>query len=280
MIPSRPLATLAALFAAAAALAAPPAAAQDRRPSHCIAIADAGGFLHRAAYGAPLAADTVRLNYVDHSMFLLETAGGLRAVTDFAGFAGAIDPPDVVTMNRAHISHWTATPDEAITHVLRGWSDRVGAPADHHLDLGEMLVRSVSTDIRSRAAVGIERNGNSIFVFEVAGLCIGHLGHLHHEPDPEQYAALGRLDVVMAPVDGGLTLDLPTMIRVLTRLRASVVLPMHWFGPSSLERFLDGMAGDFAIERPGESSLEVSLRSLPRRPTVIVLRPSYPAEPD
>ncbi|MCK0167942.1 MBL fold metallo-hydrolase [Jannaschia sp. S6380] len=277
MIVPRPFALLLSL--ATLLVQAHPAAAQDRRPSHCIAIAEAGGFLHRASFAAPLEADTVRLNYVDHSMFMIETAGGLRAVTDFAGFIGATRPPDVVTMNRAHISHWTPTPDPEIPHVLRGWSDTVGEPVGHHLDLGEMLVRSVSTDIRSRAEIGIERNGNAIFVFEVAGLCIGHLGHLHHEPDAEQYAALGRLDVVMAPVDGGLTLDLPTMIRVLTRLRASVVIPMHWFGPSGLDRFLTGMSGDFAIERRADSFLEISLRDLPRRPTVIVLRPSFLNEP-
>ncbi len=66
-----------------------------------------------------------------------------------------------------------------------------------------MLVRNVSTDIRSQFG-GTEDRGNSIFVFEVAGLCIGHLGHLHHEPNDAQYAALGRLDVVMAPVDGAM----------------------------------------------------------------------------
>ena len=62
----------------------------------------------------------------------------------------------------------------------------------------------------------------------MAGLCIGHLGHLHHIPDAEQLAAIGRLDVVMAPVDGGMTLDLPSMIETLQRFRASVVIPMHW----------------------------------------------------
>ncbi len=264
-------------------LLAAPAAAQaqssDRRPSHCIAIADAGGFVHLAGFAEPLPAYSVRLNYVDHSMFMIETEGGLRAVTDYAGFIGATRVPDVVTMNRAHISHWTPNPDPGIAHVLPGWSDRVGEPVGHHLDLGEMLVRSVSTDIRSRAGSGVEANGNSIFVFEVAGLCIGHLGHLHQEPNAEQYAALGRLDVVMAPVDGGLTLDLPTMIRVLQRLRSSVVIPMHWFGPRSLETFLDGMAEEFAIDRRPESFLEVSLNTLPSRPTVIVLRPSFLREP-
>ncbi|WP_371156600.1 MBL fold metallo-hydrolase [Jannaschia sp. 2305UL9-9] len=258
---------------------------QTRRPSHCIAIAEVLGlsYVQKASYGAPLPDDwTVRLSYIDHAMFMLETPGGLRAVTDYVGFIGPVPPPDVVTMNRAHISHWDPTPDPGIAHVLPGWSDRVGKAADHHLDLGEMLVRSVSTDIRSGFDTGIsavERNGNSIFVFEVGGLCIGHLGHLHHEPTARQYAALGRLDVVMAPVDGGLTLDTATMTRVLTRLRSSVVLPMHWFGEAALQRFLIGMQDNFAIERRDTNAIEVSLRNLPNRPTVVVLRPSYLTRP-
>jgi L-ascorbate metabolism protein UlaG (beta-lactamase superfamily) len=262
---------------AAAILLAMPAAAQDRRPSHCIAIAEAPGlrYLHHASYGAPLDEFTVRLNFVDHAMFLLETRGGLRAVTDYNGFIGDVPPPDIVTMNRAHSTHWTPNPDPAIPHVLPGWSERVGEPADHWLDLGEMLVRTVSTDIRSSAGSGREENGNAIFIFEVEGLCIGHLGHLHHEPTEAQYAAIGRLDVVMAPVDGGLTMDIGTMTRVLQRLRSSVVLPMHWWGRGSLDRFLAGMEGEFAVERRDAHHLDVSLRTLPDRPTVIVLQPAF-----
>ena len=267
-----PLAVLSVLVAIAAA---PPAAAQERIPSHCVALSgDGPERLHRAAFGAPLDAGTVRLNYVDHATFVIETAGGLTAATDFTGFLGLTGHlPDVVTMNHAHATHFTDFPDPAIPHVLRGWNP-AGGPAEHHLDLGEMLVRNVPTDIRSRFGdATVEPFGNSIFVFEVAGLCIGHLGHLHHEPTPEQYAMLGRVDVVMAPVDGGLTLDLPTMIRVLQRLRSSVVIPMHWFGPASLQRFLDGMQADFAIERRAENWIELSPDALPRRPTVVVLSP-------
>ena len=265
------------VLAALALLLALPAAAQERRPSHCIAIAEAPGLRHlqRASYGAPLPDEwTVRLNYVDHSMFLIETAGGLRAITDFNGYAGAVAPPDVATMNRGHVTHWDPTPDPAIPHLLPGWNvERPGEPAGHHLDLGEMLVRSVSTDLRP--GQGGERNGNSIFVFEVGGLCIGHLGHIHHEPTAAQYAALGRLDVVMAPVDGGLTLPRETMIRVLSRLQASLILPMHWFGEGTLQAFLRDMEGAFPVERRAEPFVEVSLNTLPDRPTVVVLPPRF-----
>ncbi len=249
---------------------------EDRRPSHCIALVENTpglAVLTPANYQAPLDEHSVRLTYVDHSMVLIQTAGGLSAVTDFAGWIGNVEfTPDLVTMNNAHSTHWTPFPDPAIPHVLEGWRQE-GEPADHHLDLGEMLVRNVTTDIRSRGPEGID--GNSIFVFEVAGLCIGHLGHLHHEPTPEQYAAIGRLDVVMAAVDGGLTVDLPTMIRILQRFRSSVVIPIHWFGRSTLELFLDGMSEDFAIERPGAAGMEISLRTLPNRPTVVVLEPRF-----
>ncbi len=256
------------------------ASAQDRRISHCIAIANADPaleFVHKASWQVPLPDEfTVRISYVDHSMFLLQTPGGLNAVTDYNGFIGALDwLPDIVTMNNAHSTHWTSFPNPDIPHILEGWRQE-GLPADYNLDLGEMLVRNVTTDIRDRFdAVTRVKDGNSIFVFEVGGLCIGHLGHLHHEPSEQQYAALGRLDVVMAAVDGGLTVDTPTMIRIVNRLKSSIVIPMHWFSRGSLEIFLAGVSDDFAVDRTGETSLEVSLRTLPSRPTVVVLEPRF-----
>jgi len=186
------------------------AQAQTRTPSHCLAFADAGPTIHRAA----LKKDEVSLTYADHSMYVIDTVGGLRAVTDYNGFIGrAKKVPNVVTMNKGHSSHYTDFPSDEITHILRGW-DPKGGVARHELELGEMLIRNVTTDIRS-AYTQQEPDGNSIFIFEVAGLCIGHLGHLHHEPSDEQYARIGRLDVVMAAVDGGMTLDHPTMVKTL-----------------------------------------------------------------
>ena len=135
-----------------------------------------------------------------------------------------------------------------------------------------MLIRNVSTDIRSSMG-GVEENGNSIFIFEVQGLCIGHLGHLHHEPSDEQFAAIGRLDVVMVPVDGGMTLDTASMVRVVERMKSSVILPMHWFSGASLNWFLSEISASFAVEMRDTNEITVSLRDLPPRPTIVVLRP-------
>lgn len=267
------------LAAALFCLLASAAAAQDqRRSSHCIAIADAAPglrYLHKASWSAPIQAYHLRIHYIAHASFLIQTRGGLRAITDFNGQIGSTDiVPDIVTMNHAHTTHWTPIVDPAIPHVLRGWGKEFGKGIDHHLDLGEMLIRNVSTDIRS-AFGGDEPLGNSIFVFEAEGLCVAHLGHLHHEPTDRQYAALGRADVLMVPVDGGMTIPLSTVKRVVERLKSSVVIPMHWFSGYALEQFLASVGDSYAIDRRNSATLDISLRDLPQRPTVIVLQPRY-----
>jgi len=252
--------------------------AQDRIPSHCIALSQSAPgltYLHRASFTAPIAEESVRISYVDHSMFLIQGVAGSNVMTDFSGYFGNVAfQPDVVTMNNAHSSHWTAFPDPAIPHVLEGWAQG-GVDRDHYLELGDILIRNVHTDTRSQNG-GATPNGNSIFVFETAGLCIGHLGHLHQELSDAQYAALGRMDVVMAAVDGGLTLDHASLLRVLDRLRASVVIPMHWFGRYTLESFLSDMEeSGYTIDRTGETSQVFNLRNLPSQRTVMVLEPRF-----
>lgn len=252
-----------------------PAMAQDRLQSNCIALAEAEPNVVPVALNEGLEKDSVLIRYLDHASFAIVTGDGTVAVTDYTGYLGTQDlVPDVVTMNNAHHTHWTPTPDPRIPHVLKGWPEG-GKAADHHLDLGSMLVRNVPTDTRGPFGEGALKDGNSIFIFEAGGLCIGHLGHLHQIPSDAQYAAIGRLDVVMVPVDGGYTMRLEDMAGVVRRLRSSVVIPMHWFSQQSLEAFLREMSDGFTVVEAGGPEITLSLQDLPSEPTVMVLDPAY-----
>lgn len=252
-----------------------PAAAQERTPSHCIALAQATPQVVPVALQDGLLENQVLIRYIDHASFAIVTPDGTVAVTDYTGYLGTTDlVPDVVTMNNAHSTHWTANPDPRIPHVLRGWGEG-REPADHRLDLGPMLVRNVTTDTRGPFGEGARADGNSIFIFEAGGLCIGHLGHLHQIPTPEQYAAIGRLDVVMVPVDGGYTLRLQDMAGVVRRFRSSVVIPMHWFSRGSLNAFLAEMSAEFTVVETGGAQIALSMRDLPSEPTILVLEPAF-----
>ena len=248
-----------------------PSAAQTSR---CFAVAQTLPNVQYAALSPrALSSEEVYIRFVGHSTFLIESAEGALIATDYAGWAGFGVIPDIVTMNNAHETHYTDIPDPKIKHVLRGW-DPAGGVAVHNLRFKDVHVRNVTTDRRGWGA-GVEKDANSIFVFELADLCIAHLGHLHHEL-PEQYrAVLGAIDILMVPVDGTYTLSHEGMIDVVKTLRARLILPMHYFGGHSLAAFLDRLGGIFPARVNDKSDIIVSQNTLPSSPEILVL-PSGP----
>lgn len=256
---------------ALAALLAPPwFSAESRAAESCPGFVATGPRAVPAAFRpAALQSDQVAISFVGHATFLIESPGGVRAATDYNDFVRPAVTPEVATMNRAHTTHHSYNPDPAIKHVLRGW-DAPGKAARHDLQIGDMRIRNVPTNIRDEDG-GTRLYGNSIFVFEAAGLCIAHLGHLHHPLEPEQLKQLGRIDVALVPVDGSWTLNIDDMMGVLQALNPPLVLPMHYFGPATLARFLDKARERFAVAFNETSTIVVSRATLPQKPKVLVL---------
>ncbi len=219
---------------------------------------------------AALSADQVRITYIGHSTFLLESPRLVRVATDYNDYVKPPLLPEVVTMNRAHSTHYTDSPEAGIAHVLRGWASEYGKPVRHDAQIRDVRVRNVPTNIRDYGG-GTQQHGNSIFIFEVANLCIAHLGHLHHTLTAQQVNEIGRLDAVMVPVDGGATLDLEGMVEVLESLKAPLIIPMHYFSVFTLNRFLDRMRDKFDVEMNETPSIVVSKGTLPSKPKVLVL---------
>ena len=229
--------------------------------AQCFPIASGEPKVIPAAFEqAALAAGTVQLTFLGHSSFLIETAGGATVVTDFNGMVLPPQAPDIVTMNNAHSTHYTDYVDPAVKHVLRGW-DPKGGVALHDVTHLDMHVRNVPTNVRDFG--GVRTNGNSIFVFEVADMCIAHLGHLHHVLTDVHLAELGMIDVLLVPVDGSFTMAQELMVEVIEQILPAVIIPMHYFGPSTLNRFLS-LIGD---------RYEVEVAELP---TVVLSRPTLP----
>jgi L-ascorbate metabolism protein UlaG (beta-lactamase superfamily) len=222
---------------------------------------------------AALTPHQARISYLGHSSFLLESPQLVRIVTDYNGYNRPAMIPDIVTMNHAHSSHYTDTPEPEIKHVLRGWGPSPDKPARHDLNVKDVHIRNVPTNIRNWSG-GTERHGNSIFIFEIGSLCIAHLGHLHHTLTQQQLNEIGKIDVVLVPVDGGATLDIEGMIEVLEALKPKLMIPMHFFSTYTLNRFLDRAKDKFPAEFNDTPSVVVAKTSLPAKPRFLVL-PGY-----
>jgi L-ascorbate metabolism protein UlaG (beta-lactamase superfamily) len=219
---------------------------------------------------AALNTDQVRITYVGHATFLIESPQHVRIATDYNDYVRSPVVPDIITMNHAHGTHYTDYPDPAIKHVLRGWGPTPDQPARHDITLRDVRVRNVPTNIRDWRG-GTERHGNSIFIFEIADMCIAHLGHLHHTLTQQQLNEIGRIDVVFVPVDGSYTLDLDGMVEVLRALKAPQMIPMHFFSTFTLQRFLDRIRESWPVEMSEIPSMIVSKTTLPDAPKVTLL---------
>lgn len=218
---------------------------------------------------ASAADPSLAITFLGHASFLLETPGGVRAITDYSEMFAPADPPDLVTMNHAHESHYTLSPDRRIPYVLHGWQDGPKPPA-YDVRVRDLRVTNLPTNLRDWRG-GTQVNGNSIFVFESAGLCVAHLGHLHHLLEPADLDALGRIDIVMVMVDGGYSLGQRDALAVVEQIHPRVVLPMHYFTRDRLAAFLDMMRDAYAIQVQDDPTVVLSRATLPERPTVVAL---------
>jgi L-ascorbate metabolism protein UlaG (beta-lactamase superfamily) len=270
---------LIALIGALSAFMAFPAQAQKTAPDRCLALAwniPAVQSPVRKAQVRPAALKPyqVRVTYHGHSTFTIESAKGVTVSTDYNDYVRPTNTPTIATMNVAHDTHYSNVPDEKIVHILKGWNSSGEAAAIHDLTVQDLRVRNVPTNIRnSFAGPAGGRYGNSIFIFESGGLCIAHLGHLHHTLTTQQLAQIGQMDVVFVPIDGSYTLDMPGTFEVLKSMRAPIVIPMHWFSGFSLDAFVAAAKADYEIVRNPTSSIIISKDKIPSKPRMLVMPP-------
>ena len=145
----------------------------------------------------------VGLTFLGHASFLIESPQGVTIVTDYNDYLRAPFAPDIATMNLAHSTHYSENPEKGIKYLLRGWDER-GGVAQHELTYKDVRVTSIPTNIRDFGG-GTRRAGNSIFAFQVEGICVVHLGHLHHTLTEKHLADLeGKLDRPLRLVPLGL----------------------------------------------------------------------------
>nr|WP_319386036.1 MBL fold metallo-hydrolase [uncultured Roseibium sp.] len=221
---------------------------------------------------AALQAGEVQIRYIGHSTFELETPGSIRIATDYNDIHRPFLPPTVATMNGAHSTHYSLSPDPEIEHLLYGWNPE-GGPMDHDLTVGDVRIRNVQTNIRSWDGE-TRRLGNSIFIFEIADLCIAHLGHLHHRLTKEDYLRLGQIDVVFAAIDNSSTLRLDSLMDVLKGIGPAMIIPMHFHFAGALPAFTGRAAeAGYEIVQADLPKLVISKATLPSRTTVYIMMP-------
>jgi L-ascorbate metabolism protein UlaG (beta-lactamase superfamily) len=126
---------------------------------------------------------------------------------------------DLLLITHEHRDHNRAEVVTGEPYVVRSTAGTFATP------VGEVIAIASEHD----AQAGTARGPNTIFVFELDGARICHMGDFGQAGmRPEQRQAIGDVDVLFVPVGGGPTLDAAAAAEVVEALRPAVVVPMHY----------------------------------------------------
>jgi L-ascorbate metabolism protein UlaG (beta-lactamase superfamily) len=214
----------------------------------------------------------MKIKWFGHAAFLLTAADGTRVITDPyvpGSFSGAVrygpirDAADFVTVSHHHQDH------DGVSR-LAGKPVVIEASGRHKA--GAFAVAGF--DSFHDESGGAHRGPNVIFVLETGRLRVCHLGDLGHVP-VEQAKAIGRVDVLLAPVGGTFTIGPRRAHKTAELLRARVIIPMHYkteklgFEVAGVDEFIRGRDN---VKQVGASEVEVTAASLPASPEIWVLK--------
>lgn len=221
------------------------------------------------------------ITFYAHASFRLE-ADGLAVVTDpytpgphGSGFDRIDEPADLVVMSSAtdrfHSDPSHVSGDPIVVNALE-------LPPEGAL-VGGLRIRpfpafeSLTFDFGGR-----DPDANALYLFELGGIRVLHLGDIGNPVPPEHLDALaGEVDLLLALTGAHATIALDDLDRAIERIRPGAIIPMHYHSPKGVlaiepvERFLDRFPAA-EVRRVGSSRLELTREMLDHdRPVVFVL---------
>lgn len=232
--------------------------------------------------GLVISQTTTNLTWFGQSTFLISTGAGVKVLIDPVNPGMAkVEVPDIidlVTISHEHGDHnyvALAKGNPVIIHGLKG-----SGYAKVDTVFKGIHVYTVGSFHDNQG--GSQRGKNAIFVFELPGLKIVHLGDLGHLLSESQVAAIGAADILMIPVGAGPTIDLQTAMEVIKQLKPKVVIPMHFtpanappsgFRLGTVEDFLKVVDTTYDIKYSGHSEAFIAGK-LPLKTTIMVMKTS------
>jgi len=124
---------------------------------------------------------------------------------------------DIVTVSHNHDDHNNAKAVKEARMVI-------DQPGEYELS----GISIIGIDSYHDEKEGEERGRNIIFVFEIDGVRIAHLGDLGHKLGDKITQAMGNIDILLIPVGGDYTIGPSKALEIVRVIDPYIIVPMHY----------------------------------------------------
>lgn len=176
----------------------------------------------------------VTIRWHGQSFFDLQSSKGTRIVFDphaIEAYGRHSVPADLILISHFHNDHTQVgvVPNQAKAKILYGLKGGVRKTDWNPIDETFRDVHVRTLGAYHDTVEGMERGKNAIFIVEVDGLRIIHLGDLGHLLSAKDIKKIGPVDVLMIPVGGVYTINGAEAKKVVEQLKPKqYILPMHY----------------------------------------------------
>ena len=206
------------------------------------------------------------ITWLGHSCFRIRGSQAIIITDPFPpgmGYTLGKQTADIVTVSHPHKSHSYNEGVSGEHRLLKG-------PGEY--EISGVLILGITT--YHDAIKGQSKGKNIIYLMEVDGVAICHLGDIGHVLTDAQIEEMGNVDILMVPVGGVSTINAAMAAELIRKLEPKIVLPMHYKTPKTtrelepVDNFLKEMGLSQVEPRP---KLSVSKSNLPLSTQVIIL---------
>jgi L-ascorbate metabolism protein UlaG (beta-lactamase superfamily) len=209
------------------------------------------------------------INWLGHSCFRIKGKEAVIITDPFdpsIGYSLKKASADIVTISHFHPGH-------SHTDVIDGDFKIIRSPGEY--EQKGVYITGIASFHDS--IEGSERGKNTVYIIEIDGVTICHLGDIGHLPSSHMEEEIGEVGILFIPVGGFSTIDSSIASDAVRSLSPKIIIPMHYKTPKltreldPVDNFLSKLGVKEVVAQP---RLTINRSTLPVSTQVVVLESS------
>lgn len=206
------------------------------------------------------------ITWLGHSCFIIK-GKEKTIITDpchpSLGYSSCELKADIVTLSHFHPGH-------SYIEGVANKPKQIKGPGEY--EIGGTFITGITTFHDNQE--GRIRGKNTIYVIEIDGINLCHLGDLGQQLSPQLIGELGAIDILFLPVGEMSTIPVDIAVEMVRQLNPGTVIPMHYKTEAlvrnlePLDKFLRKME---IREVEAKPKLSITPSSLPASTQIVAL---------